>query len=335
MSPLWRGLLDVLSIHQRLLTSFTGRLGIGDRAVGRSGLDSCRICWLRPVLSGSRLRGWRCCCCCCCAGGLGGSRSGGIRSVGCDARSACRAGRLRLILLFRREDGSRCLAGTWLAVNCWMEPVGLAASGEVVVVVVVRTVGSEFSFGPGIYSPRVLVKVWKLVKDYRHWSDLIQPKRLISYMAACWWLINCIRSYWLPVIGAEDSRNAARRNKIIKYVYSHEQKQPQKPFFFSYVRLDVLSFSYKFIFVQHFMFYRKYMFLIRFDPVSQYEYLKITVMFSGKTNTKMWTGLYRPGNLSLKLLSLLVALSEIRGLSIHKVSEAPHVVDLREIKKKN
>ena len=101
------------------------------------------------------------------------------------------------------------------------------------------------------------------------------------------------------------------------------------------MRLDVLSFSYKFIFVQHFMFYRKYMFLIRFDPVSQYEYLKITVMFSGKTNTKMWTGLYRPGNLSLKLLSLLVALSEIRGLSIHKVSEAPHVVDLREIKKKN
>lgn len=38
--------------------------------------------------------------------------------------------------------------------------------------------------------------------------------------------------------------------------------------------------------------------------------------------------LYTPGQVFLKLLSVLVALVEVTGLSLHKVSEDLHVVDL-------
>lgn len=41
---------------------------------------------------------------------------------------------------------------------------------------------------------------------------------------------------------------------------------------------------------------------------------------------------YRPGQLFLKLLSVLVALVEVTGLSLHKVSEALHMVGLENNK---
>lgn len=43
---------------------------------------------------------------------------------------------------------------------------------------------------------------------------------------------------------------------------------------------------------------------------------------------KMEMRLHRPGQLFLQLLSMLVALSIVASLSIHKVSEAPHMVGL-------
>lgn len=43
---------------------------------------------------------------------------------------------------------------------------------------------------------------------------------------------------------------------------------------------------------------------------------------------KMEMRLHRPGQLFLQLLSMLVALSKVASLSIHKVSEAPHMVGL-------
>ena len=97
-------------------------------------------------------------------------------------------------------------------VACWTAGGGLADCEEGVVIVICLIRWLRVYRGIcWIYGPRVLVEFWKLVDDYGKRGDMIQPDGLVGYMVACWWLINCR----LPVVGAEDCRNAAKKKKLI------------------------------------------------------------------------------------------------------------------------